>query len=104
MPHHAVFHSFFSGYRKQDADITAAMSKCIIETLKNRKVLFPGISNIWQNTDGFAEQYRCTTELYLLSMLSHTYNIIIDSGVVAPGYVRYVVDGLNATDKSFYKW
>ena len=34
-------------------------------------------------------------------MLANTYNIIIDSGVEAPGYGREVVNGLNATGKRF---
>ena len=34
-------------------------------------------------------------------MLEHAYNIIIDCVVVAPGHVREIVDGLNATDKRF---
>ena len=45
--------------------------------------------------DGCAEQYHCTTALYLLPMLAHTYNIIIDCGVGALGHGREFVDGLN---------
>ena len=44
-----------------------------------------------------AEKYRCATALYLSSMLAHAYNIIIDRGVGAPGHIREVVDGFNAT-------
>ena len=33
-------------------------------------------------------------------MLAHEYNIIIDRGIVAPGHVREVVDGIN-TKKRF---
>ena len=62
-------------------------------------VLVDNMIEIWENTDGCAYQYRCATSLYLLSMLAHTYNIIIDRGVGSPGNVRYVVDGLNATEK-----
>ena len=45
--------------------------------------------------DEFAEQYCCGTARYLISMLEHRYNIIIDHGVGAPGYVIEVIDGLN---------
>ena len=48
---------------------------------------------------GCAEQYICATALYLLSMLAHAYNIIIDRGVVAPGHGREFVHGLNNTEK-----
>ena len=34
-------------------------------------------------------------------MLSHAYNILIYFGVGAPGQGKDVVDGLNATDKTF---
>ena len=34
-------------------------------------------------------------------MLSHSYNIAIDNGVVAPGHLKYVGDGFNATEKRF---
>ena len=58
--------------------------------------MFSDTSTIWENTDGCAEQYCSTTALYLLSMLAHTYNIIIDSGVGALGHIIKVVGGLNA--------
>ena len=46
---------------------------------------------------GCMEQYRCETVIYLLSMLAHTYNTIIDSGVGELGRGRDVVYCLNAT-------
>ena len=46
-----------------------------------------------------AEQYRCETALYLLSMLAHAYSIIIDCGIGVPVQARYVVDGLNDSEK-----
>ena len=51
------------------------------------------------NTDGYAEQYCCATAVYLLSMLAHSYNIIIYCGVGAPGHGREVFYGLNTTNK-----
>ena len=35
----------------------------------------------------------------LLLVLAHAYNSIIDRGVGAPGYGRYVIDGLNVAYK-----
>ena len=72
-----------------------------MELLKKIKLLMTKKSTIWENTDGCAEQYKCTTALYLLSILSHAYNIVIDSGVGAPVHGKDVVDGLNAADKRF---
>ena len=59
------------------------------------------MSTVLEHSDGCAEQYRCTTVIYLLSMLSQLYNSIIGIGIIAPGHVREVVDGLNATKKWF---
>ena len=38
------------------------------------------------------------TALYLLSMLAHAYDIIVDREVGSPGHVIEVVDSLNDTD------
>ena len=58
-------------------------------------------STIWENTDGCSDQYRCATVLYLLSILSHVYKIVLASSVGAPGHDRGFVYGLNTTDKMF---
>ena len=62
------------------------------------------ISTIWDNRDGCGEQYRCTTVFYLLSVLYHAHNILIDSGVGSYGYGKYVLDGLNDTEKFIYQF
>ena len=67
--------------------------------MENHKCLGPGVSTIWENTDGCDEFYRCATALYALSILSQSYNIVIESGIIAPGHGIEVVDGLNATYK-----
>ena len=51
------------------------------------------------NTDGCAEQYRCASAIYLMSVMSQCYSIIIDRGISVPGHGKEVVDGLNAVDK-----
>ena len=45
------------------------------------------------------DQYCCATAIYLLSMLAHAYNIIIDYGVVSIGYGIEFVDCFNANEK-----
>ena len=100
-PRHAVFHSFISNDSKQDAATTTAHSKQLISFLKKKQVLTTSLSTIWENTDGCAEQYRCASALYLMSVMSQTYSIIIDWGISAPGHGKEVVDGLNAVDKRF---
>ena len=41
------------------------------------------LSTIWENTDGCAVQYKCASELYLMSVLSQLHSIIFDRGISA---------------------
>ena len=77
-PRHAEFHYFLSDDRKKDAATTTAHSKRLISLLKEKKVLTTSLSTIWENNDGCAEQYICASALYLMSVMSQTYSIIID--------------------------
>ena len=53
------------------------------------------------NTDGCAEQYRFAYVLYLMSLMSQTYSIIIYRGISAPGHGKDAVDVLNDVDKRY---
>ena len=64
-------------------------------------MLTKSLSKIWENTDGCDEQYRCASALYLMSVISQTFSLIIDQGISAPGHEKEVVDGLNAVDKRY---
>ena len=64
-------------------------------------MLTTSLSTIWENTDGCAKQYRCASALYLMSVMSQTYSIIIDRGISAPGHGKELVYGLNAVDKCY---
>ena len=81
---HVVLHNFFSDYRKQDAATNTAHRKRLIPLLKNKQVLTTSLSTIWENTDCCAEKYRCASALYLMSVMSKCYSIIIDRGISAP--------------------
>ena len=63
--------------------------------------MFVDLSTFGWNIYGYAVQYRCTTELYLLSILSHDYDIIIDRGVGSPIRGQYIGGNINATYKRF---
>ena len=52
-------------------------------------------------TDGCAEQYRCASALYLMSVMSQCYSIIIDRGIGTPGHGKEVTDGIHAVDKRY---
>ena len=64
---YAVFHYFLSDDIKQYGATSTAHRKRFIVLLKEQKVLTPLLSTIWENTDGCAEQYRCSSEIYLMS-------------------------------------
>ena len=63
--------------------------------------MYATLSTICQNTDGCDEYYRYATELYLMSLWSQDFSVIIDRGISAPGHAREVVDGLKVIDKRF---
>ena len=44
---------------KQDAATTTAHRKRLIELLQECKVFKSALITLWENTDGYAEQYRC---------------------------------------------
>ena len=71
-PRNAVFHYFLSDDSKQDAATTTAHSKRLISFLNKKQVLTTSLSKIWENNDGCAEQYRCASALYLMSVISQT--------------------------------
>ena len=96
---HAVFYSIFSNNSKQDAATTAAHRNKIIQLLRERNFINAQCSTIWENTDELSEKYRSATSLHLFSILSQSFNIIIDHGISAPVHGKEVVDGFNSTDK-----
>ena len=98
---HAVLHSFLSDDSKHDAATTTAHRKRLIEFLIEKKVMTTSLVTIWGNTDDCVEQYRCASALYLMSVMSQCYSIIIDRGISAPGHGKEVVDGLNTVDKRY---
>ena len=87
---HAMFHSFLSDNSKHDSATTTAYRKRLISFLNNKKVLTTSLSTILENTDGCAEIYTCASELYLMSVMSQTYSIIIDRGISAPWHEKEV--------------
>ena len=45
----------------------------------------------------------CALAIYLMTVLSSSYGIIMDHAINAPCHGNNVVDGLNATDKNYLK-
>ena len=98
---HAVFHYFLSDNSKQDAATTTAHIKLFISLINIKKVLTTSLSTIWENNYDCYEQYRCASTIYLMSVISQCYSIIIDQGISAPGHGKEVIDGINDVDKRY---
>ena len=58
---------------------------------------------VWEDTDGCANKYRCALAIYLMTVLSSSYGIIINRAINAPVHGNDVVYGINATDKHYFK-
>ena len=56
---------------------------------------------MWYQTDGCANQYRCSIAYYLMSYLSTSYQFFLGRAVDTPGHGKYVADGLNAVQKRY---
>ena len=95
------FTIFLSDDSKQYSDTITARSECLILLLKDKTVLTTYLNKIWRNTDGCAEHNRCASALYLMSIMSQCYSIMIDQGISAPWHGKEVVHELNDNDKHY---
>ena len=53
------------------------------------------------NTDGCADQYRCASAIYLMSVMSQCDSVIVDHCISAPGHGKILVDGHNDIEKRY---
>ena len=61
------------------------------------------MSKVSEDTDGCAKQYMCALDIYLTTMLSYSYGIIMYCSINPPCYGNNFVEGLNETDKHYLK-
>ena len=66
-------------------------------------ILVSVMSTVLEDTDGCSKQYRCSLAIYLMTVLSYLYGIIIDREINTPGHGKNVVDEINTTEKHFLK-
>ena len=92
------FHSYISDDSEQDACDSHSQMVHLLKTFLESGWLVSGMSTVWENTGGCAKKYRCALAIYLMTVLSSSYGIIIDRAINAPVYGNNVVDGLNATE------
>ena len=62
-----------------------------------------GMSTVWEDTNGFSKKYRHALDIYLMTVLSYPYGIIMDRAINALGHEKCFVDGMNAIDKRYLK-
>ena len=57
------------------------------------------MSTVWENTDGCAKQYMCTLDIYLMTVLSSSYVIIMDRAINAPCHGKMLLmDSMQRTN------
>ena len=66
-------------------------------------LLVSGMSTVWKDTDSFVKQYRYAIDIYLMTLLSYLYRIIMDNPINEPGNRNNVAYGLDTTDKIYSK-
>ena len=54
------------------------------------------MSTVWEDTDDCSKQYRCALDIYLMTLLSSSYDIIMDCAIDEPGHGKNSFDGINA--------
>ena len=73
----------------------------LLKTFLESVTLVSGMSTVWEDTDSCAKQYMCSLDIYLMTVISYLYGIIMDIAINAPVHGNNVVDALNATDKRY---
>ena len=60
------------------------------------------MSTVWEDTNGCAKKYSCYLAIYLITVLSYSYGIIMDSKINAPGYGNNFISGFNAKEQTLF--
>ena len=64
--------------------------------------LVSGLSTVWEDTNSYAK-HRCYFAIYLITVLSSLYYIIIYPVINVPGIGENDVDSINTTNKRYLK-
>ena len=64
------------------------------------------VSTVWEDTDGCANQYMCALDIYLMTVLSYSYGVIMDLANNAPGHgEKLLMESIQRTNViSVVKW
>ena len=66
-------------------------------------ILVSGMSKVWEDTNRCAKQYMCDLAIYVMTMLSYSYDITIDCVINSPVHGKNAVGGINETEKTYLK-
>ena len=97
------FHSHLSHEIDQYASTTATHLSILNQFLLTKQIIYPFLTTMWCHRYGCANQYRCVSDIYLLSCLALGFSGIIDKTVVSPVHGKDVVGCLNSRYKLMLK-
>ena len=66
-------------------------------------ILVSGMSTVWEYTDVCSKQYRCAFSIYLITVLSYSYVIILYLAINSPVRGNNAVCGINSMCKCYLK-
>ena len=93
------FHSFLSDDKKQMVCTVDWHMEALIKKLMKYNLICKG-GRLLGSTDGCGKQYKYSTAIYFISLLSFRYGTVIDRAIGTPGYGKYEVDSINGVDKN----
>ena len=66
-------------------------------------LLVSGMPKVWLDTGGYAKKSRFDLSIYIMTVLSYLYVIIMNHVIDAPAHGNNVVARLNANEKYYFK-
>ena len=79
----------------QDDRTTAKNLRIIFQLLLTKGFIATFLTIMWDHMNGFAKQYCCASDIYLLTCFALEFIIIVDRLVGSPGHGKDVVDDMN---------
>ena len=93
------FHIFLSDDKTQMARTVDWHMEALIKKLMKDNLLCKG-GRLLGSTDGCGKQYKCSTAIYFMRLLSFRYGIVIDRAIGTPGHGKCEVDSINGVDNN----
>ena len=85
-------HSYISDDNKHYACDSYAHMFHLLKTFLELGIFITGMSTVWEDINVCSKQYMCALAIYLFTVLSSPYSIIMDRANNAPGHGNNVVD------------